>query len=109
MVASKRRRHESRPQRLRSQNRSAAGLVRNQSQRADPKPLPGHVSEKGRMFDMNTNVIALGVALTLASAVPAGAQTIVDMSLVSCDQFLKSPKPRRDVLSSWVGGYYGAT
>jgi acid stress chaperone HdeB len=61
------------------------------------------------MFDMNTNVIALGVALTLVSAVPAGAQTIVDMSLVSCDQFLKSPKPRRDVLSSWVGGYYGAT
>jgi acid stress chaperone HdeB len=58
---------------------------------------------------MNTKVIALSVALAVSSAVPAGAQTIVDMSLVSCDQFLKSPKPRRDILSSWVGGYYGAT
>jgi hypothetical protein len=26
----------------------------------------------------------------------------------SCDQFLKSPQERKDVLSAWMGGYYSA-
>jgi acid stress chaperone HdeB len=39
---------------------------------------------------------------------PARAQTVVDMSLISCDQFLKSPQERKDILSSWMGGYFSS-
>jgi acid stress chaperone HdeB len=42
------------------------------------------------------------------AASSAGAQTTVDMSLISCDQFLKSPQERKDVPSAWMGGYYSA-
>ena len=56
---------------------------------------------------MKIQIISVCAVLTL-SGVPAQAQTIVDMSLVTCDQYLKSPKERRDVLSSWMGGYYSS-
>jgi len=57
---------------------------------------------------MNTKTLVIAVLLAASSAVPACAQTVVDMSLISCEQFLKSPQERKDVLSSWMGGYYSA-
>ena len=41
---------------------------------------------------MNRKTMAIAALLAASSAAPAGAQTIVDMSLISCDQFLN---PRR--------------
>ena len=52
---------------------------------------------------MNPKTIAIAALLAASSAAPAGAQTIVDMSLISCDEFLKSPQERKDVLSAWMG------
>src|SRR5215218_5976853 len=58
---------------------------------------------------MHSKTIAIAALLAASSIVPARAQTIVDMSLISCDQFLKSPQERKDVLSAWMGGYFSAT
>jgi len=30
------------------------------------------------------------------------------MSLITCDQFLKSEPERKDVLAAWMGGYFSA-
>ena len=57
---------------------------------------------------MHPRTIAIAALLAASSAVPARAQTIVDMSLISCDQFLQSPQERKEVLSAWMGGYYSA-
>ncbi len=57
---------------------------------------------------MHTKGIAIAALLAASSAMPAHAQTIVDMSLISCDQFLKSPRERQEVLSAWMGGYFSA-
>src|SRR3954466_7395649 len=57
---------------------------------------------------MHSKTIAIAALLAASSIVPARAQTIVDMSLISCEQFLKSPQERKDVLSAWMGGYYSA-
>ena len=57
---------------------------------------------------MHSKVIAAAAFVAAISAMPAGAQTMVDMSLISCDQFLKSPQERKDVLSSWMGGYFSS-
>jgi acid stress chaperone HdeB len=59
-------------------------------------------------LDMNPKTIAIAAVLAASLSVPARAQTIVDMSLISCDQFLKSPQERKDVLSAWMGGYFSA-
>ena len=57
---------------------------------------------------MTPKALATAALLAALSATPARAQLVVDMSLISCDQFLKSPQERRDVLSAWMGGYYSA-
>ena len=46
---------------------------------------------------MHSKAIAAAVFVAAISAMPAHAQTVVDMSLISCDQFLKSPQERKDV------------
>jgi acid stress chaperone HdeB len=58
---------------------------------------------------MNPKAIAIATLLAALSAGPAGAQLIVDMSLITCDQFLKSEPERKDVLAAWMGGYFSAT
>src|SRR3954466_13731101 len=58
---------------------------------------------------MNPKAIALAVLLSTSAVLPARAQTVIDMSLISCDQFLKSPPEVKDVLSAWMGGYFSAT
>ena len=58
---------------------------------------------------MNPKSLAIAVLLAALSAGPAHAQLIVDMSLITCDQFLKSDPERKDVLAAWMGGYFSAT
>ena len=57
---------------------------------------------------MKTKATVLAAVLASSLAVPAVAQTVVDVSLISCDQFMKAPQERKDVLSAWMGGYYSA-
>src|SRR5215204_3606078 len=66
------------------------------------------VNEAERRLIMSTKAIVIAALLAGSSTVPVYAQAVVDMSLVSCDQFLKSPQERKDVLSAWMGGYYSA-
>ena len=58
---------------------------------------------------MNRTAAAMIAVLAASVAAPARAQMIVDMSLISCDQFLKAPQERKDVLTAWMGGYFSAT
>src|ERR671913_1361050 len=57
---------------------------------------------------MKQKAIATAALVAALSATPARAQLVVDMSLISCDQFLSSAQERKDVLSAWMGGYYSA-
>src|ERR671912_184031 len=63
---------------------------------------------QGGSMIMKTKATVLAAVLASSLAVPAVAQTVVDMSLISCDQFMKAPQERKDVLSAWMGGYYSA-
>ncbi len=57
--------------------------------------------------------IVLFVALMMAGAVvPAKAQVVVDMSLITCKQYQEISKTDPDraiVIASWMGGYFGAS
>jgi acid stress chaperone HdeB len=57
-------------------------------------------------------MIRLGLAAALlaaASAWPANAQVVIDMSLITCKQFLSSDADRRDLIASWMSGYFSAS
>lgn len=54
---------------------------------------------------MKTKLI-LATAM-LAFAVPAAkAQVVLDMSLITCGQFLKAPEADKALISSWMSGYF---
>src|SRR5215211_7389915 len=59
-------------------------------------------------FMMHPKILTTAALLVVIPTLPARAQTMVDMSLISCDQFLKSPSERKAVLSSWMGGYFSS-
>jgi len=51
--------------------------------------------------------LAAAVLVSAPSAV--SAQVVLDMSLITCRQFLDSPPERQELIHSWVGGYYSAS
>ncbi|WP_298352380.1 HdeA/HdeB family chaperone [Rhodoblastus sp.] len=54
---------------------------------------------------MKTKMIL--AAAMLAFAIPAAkAQVVLDMSLITCGQFLKAPGADRALISSWMSGYF---
>jgi acid stress chaperone HdeB len=54
---------------------------------------------------MKTKLIL--AAAMLAFAVPAAkAQVVLDMSLITCDQFMKAPEADKVLISSWMSGYF---
>jgi acid stress chaperone HdeB len=48
-------------------------------------------------------------ALSLvALSIPAKAQVIVDLSLVTCGQYMGKDRDTQDVIAAWMSGYYNA-
>jgi acid stress chaperone HdeB len=57
--------------------------------------------------------LALFAALAMAGAsIPAKAQVVVDMSLVTCKQYqtlIKEDPDKALLIASWMGGYFSAS
>ena len=48
-------------------------------------------------------------ALSLvALSIPAKGQVIVDLSLVTCGQYMGKDRDTQDVIAAWMSGYYNA-
>jgi acid stress chaperone HdeB len=48
-------------------------------------------------------------ALSLAAlSIPAKAQVIVDLSLVTCGQYMGKDRDTQDVIAAWMSGYFNA-
>jgi acid stress chaperone HdeB len=51
------------------------------------------------------------LALTAIAAIfssPVRAQVIVDMSLITCRQYLESDAERQQLIAAWMSGYFSA-
>ncbi len=57
---------------------------------------------------MRTTLFAALVAATILPGVQAQAQTVLDMTMITCDQYLKQPADRQDLIASWMSGYFNA-
>ena len=58
---------------------------------------------------MNRKIVASCFALLLTSIVPASAQVVIDLSVITCKQLLESDSERQSLISSWMSGYFSAT
>jgi acid stress chaperone HdeB len=48
-------------------------------------------------------------ALSLAAlCIPAKAQVIVDLSLVTCGQYMSKDRDTQEVIAAWMSGYFNA-
>jgi acid stress chaperone HdeB len=57
---------------------------------------------------MRPEIILMSALLTAIFAVPVKAQVIVDMSLITCQQYLDSPPERQNLIAWWMRGYFSA-
>jgi acid stress chaperone HdeB len=57
---------------------------------------------------MRPRFILAALLLMTTFASPVKAQVIVDMSLITCQQFLEAPPDRQALIAWWMRGYYSA-
>jgi acid stress chaperone HdeB len=58
---------------------------------------------------MKRTIIATTLLLVCGSAVPARAQAVLDLSLITCRQLLAADAERQALIGSWMSGYFSAT
>ena len=58
---------------------------------------------------MKGSVVAKILVLTFVLSTPARAQVMIDLSLITCKQFLESDPERQALIGSWMSGYFSAT
>jgi acid stress chaperone HdeB len=52
---------------------------------------------------------AVAAAFLIAGAcAPAGAQTIIEMSVLKCKDYMESPNDRQQLIAAWMNGYFNA-
>jgi acid stress chaperone HdeB len=53
--------------------------------------------------------ITAACVLSLAAlTIPVKAQVIVDLSVVTCGQYMSKDRDTQDVIAAWMSGYYNA-
>ena len=61
-----------------------------------------------RKLTRGSTVAAMGL-LALSAIYPARAQVILDMSLISCEQYLEYSPSRQEMVAAWMSGYFNAS
>jgi acid stress chaperone HdeB len=57
---------------------------------------------------MRSKLVLATVLLATAMASSAKAQVIVDMSLITCQQYFDAPPNQQNLIAWWMRGYYSA-
>jgi acid stress chaperone HdeB len=57
---------------------------------------------------MHRRIMLACFALLAINTLPARAQVIVDMSLITCQQMLDAPPERQQLIAWWMRGYFSA-
>ncbi len=58
---------------------------------------------------MNRKFIFAAAILAGVYSAPASAQVVIDMSLITCEDFAKRPPEIKSMIASWMGGYFSAS
>ena len=58
---------------------------------------------------MKRIIVAATFLLACGSTVPARAQVVLDLSLITCQQLLAADAERQALIGSWMSGYFSAS
>jgi acid stress chaperone HdeB len=58
---------------------------------------------------MKRMIVATTLLLACGVAIPARAQAVLDLSLITCRQLLASDAERQALIGSWMSGYFSAS
>jgi acid stress chaperone HdeB len=56
-----------------------------------------------------TAITIASAIFAVTSATPARAQIIIDMSLITCKQYLESDAERQELVAAWMSGFFNAS
>jgi acid stress chaperone HdeB len=57
---------------------------------------------------MKSKLIVAALAMAAFVSGEAKAQAVIDLTMITCDQYVKSPVDRQDIIASWMSGYFNA-
>lgn len=57
---------------------------------------------------MRKKLIVLALAAAALSSTVAKAQVVIDLTMITCKQYLDSDRDRQDIIASWMSGYFNA-
>jgi acid stress chaperone HdeB len=52
--------------------------------------------------------VASAILASAVFAADAKAQVVLDMTMLTCRQYLEADKARQDLIAAWMSGYYNA-
>ena len=58
---------------------------------------------------MNTKAMLCAAVFVTGAAIPAKAQVVIDMSLITCKQYMDADPDRKELVASWLSGYFSAS
>ena len=58
---------------------------------------------------MNLKAMLVATVLVIGVAIPAQAQVVIDMSLITCKEYMGADPERRELIASWMSGYFSAS
>lgn len=57
---------------------------------------------------MLSKFIASAIVASAVIATEAKAQVVLDMTMLTCKQYLEADKTRQDLIAAWMSGYFNA-
>lgn len=54
------------------------------------------------------SAVTMSALCAILAATPAKAQVVLDMTMLTCRQYLEADKARQDLIAAWMSGYYNA-
>ena len=58
--------------------------------------------------NMRNILIVASLVATALIGTDAKAQAVMDMTMITCKQYLESDRDRQDIIASWMSGYFNA-
>ncbi|GGC51037.1 HdeA/HdeB family chaperone [Chelatococcus reniformis] len=58
---------------------------------------------------MTYKALIAAAAFGMAGAAPASAQVVVDMTQITCGEFLKATPDQQATVAAWMSGYFSAS
>src|SRR5687767_1209419 len=64
--------------------------------------------EKSTSMHQITTAVSMAAICFVLGGEPARAQVVLDMTMLTCSQFLKSDRDRQDIVAGWMSGYFNS-